>query len=146
MSADPASGALGGVVVNKVAAWAVGLVLMLGAPVLGFVLGLQVIPLNKDDPHRDLVRRLLGCVVSSFLVGLPALIWIASAHAWVFEGARLLMHQVRLPDVCGPLMVLWAVLLVSALPGWWLVGAVVKRVASQDWDAALNSVQGRARS
>jgi hypothetical protein len=143
---DPASGALGGAVTNKVLAWAFGLVLMLGAPVLGFVLGLQVIPLNKDDPHRDLVRRLLGCVVSSFLVGLPALIWIASSHPWVFDGARTLMHQVHLPEVVGPLMVLWAVLLVSALPGWWLVGALVKRVASQDWGAALGSVQGRART
>ena len=140
---DPASGALGGAVVNKVLGWSVGLVFMLGAPVLGFVLGLQVIPLRSEDPHRDLVRRLLGCVVSSFLVGLPVLIWVASVHAWVFEGARLLMTQVRLPEVVGPLMVMWAVLLVSALPGWWLVGALVKRAAAQDWDAALDMVKGR---
>jgi hypothetical protein len=122
-------------------AWLGGVLVLLLAPVLGFVLGLQVMPLDPAEPHKDLVRRLLGCVVSSLLLGVPGLIWLHKNMVWVFESARGLVAMMGAPEVVGPFVVMWGVLLVAALPGWWLVGRLVKRVISQDWDKVLDNVK-----
>lgn len=101
-------------------------------PILAFFLGLQVIPLSKTDPHRDVVRRILGCVVSSFTLGPVGLVAIYKLAPWVYDACFAVAEKMF--DL-GPLGYIWLtalVLLLSALPGWWLVGALVREVAG--WD------------
>lgn len=108
-----------------------GMAVAFAAPFLGFVLGLQVLPLSKADPHRDVVRRLLGCAVSSMTIGPCILVAIYKLAPWVFDA----VWDVGAMFGGGPLGLIWLagiVLLLSALPGWWLVGALVREVAS--WD------------
>ena len=122
------------------------------APVVAFFLGLQVLPLDPKDPHRDAVRRIMGCVVSSLIIGLPALIYLDQHMAWVFDAAGSLATRAAMPERMGGASVMWSVLLLAALPGWWLVGAVMRRFASwrdkdlegiaKDVAEALNAARG----
>ncbi len=124
MAIETSSGAFAGYKVG-------GVVVAFCMPMLAFVLGLQVIPLSKADPHRDVVRRLLGCAVSSLTLGAVVLVAIYKLAPWVFDAC----WDVAAMFGAGPLGLIWLaaiVLLLSALPGWWLVGAVVRKVAS--WD------------
>ncbi len=124
MPIETGSGAFAG---YKVA----GAAVTFAMPILAFFLGLQVIPLSKADPHRDVVRRLLGCAVSSFTLGPAVLVALFKVAPWVFDAC----FDVFAKFGAGPLGYLWlvaVVLLLSALPGWWLVGALVREVAG--WD------------
>lgn len=114
-------------VLNKLA----GAVLFVAVPVFAVVLGLQVIPLDPKDPHRDLVRRLLGCAVSSAVVGIPVLVMLHVSFPSLFAGAASLAGLLELPPKVGPWAVVWSVFLVCALPGWWLVGAVMRHLAKE---------------
>lgn len=101
------------------------------SPVIAFFLMLSWLPLDKADPHRDVVRRLLGCGVSSMLVGGPALIYLHEQHAWVMNAA----YEVGERFGSGQLGLIWlmgSVLLSAGLPGWILVGAVMRSVAKLD--------------
>ena len=41
---------------------------------LAFWLGLRFVPLRSDDPRSDLLGRVLACLVSGFVLGIPALV------------------------------------------------------------------------
>lgn len=104
-------------------------VVAIASPLFAFFLGLQVIPLDKTDPHADTIRRLMGCATSSMVLGGPALIVLNRMAPWVFESAVSVGAMLHLPEL-GLLWLIAVVLLISALPGWWLVGAVMRRLAT----------------
>jgi len=126
--------------IHKLAWWLLSFLTMVGAPVLAFFLGLKFIPLDPKNPHDDVTRRLLGAAVSSFLVGGVSLVYLMQSMRWVFEAAADVMRLIHWMPEIGPLMIIFGVLLVSALPGWWFVGALVRRVAGQDYDALLDKL------
>lgn len=98
------------------------------SPVVGFLLGLKVIPLSEKNPNSDLFHRLLGCVASSLVLGAFALVYLYHSQHWVFTSAWEIGDYVKAGEV-GVIWLIGAVLLVCALPGWWLVGAVVRSMA-----------------
>lgn len=137
MMQDPTNGSVDHSLAGKLLFWLLaatpkllGFVAMAMAPVVAFVLGLQILPLDAKDPHRDAVRRIMGCVVSSLMLGLPALIYMDQHMAWVFDSANSLAVRADFPERLGSASVMWSVLLLGALPGWWLVGAVMRKLAS----------------
>ena len=97
--------------------------------VIAFVLGVQVIPLDNTDPHRDMVRRLLGCAVSSLAIGLPALAFVQNPMPWMFSSIGEVFVMLDLPATFGQKLITWSILLVAAIPGWWLVGSYVRQAA-----------------
>lgn len=107
----------------------IAMVVAIGTPIFAFFLGIQVIPLDKDDPHTDMVRRLMGCATSSMVLGGPALVVLNRFAPWVFESAAGIGEFFHEPLI-GVIWLMAVVLLLAALPGWWLVGAVMKRLAS----------------
>lgn len=112
---------LGGKVIALVAFFVVTLV--------AFFLGLQVIPLDEKDPHKDVVRRLVGCAISSLVVGLPALAFMHNTMPWMYTSIAAVFNMMDIDPTYGPKLINWSILLVAGLPGWWLVGAVVRQVA-----------------
>lgn len=99
------------------------------APVFAFVLGLQVIPLDKKDPHADAIRRLMGCATSSMVVGGVSLVVLYRLAPWTFHSAAEIGGLLGEPLI-GVIWLFAVVLLLGALPGWWLVGAVMRRLAT----------------
>lgn len=121
----------------------IALLVALLAPVVAFVLGLQVLPLDPKDPHRDLVRRLMGCAVASLAFGLPMLAYLHHTWPWLWDEASAITVRMGL-DSIGGYAITWACLLVAALPGWWVVGAFMRKLAS--WkDKTLNEIVTDAR-
>lgn len=125
MATDPLTLTLPG----KLLSVTIAIVGFTAAFLLAFFLGLQLIPLDAKDPHKDLVRRLLGCAVSSLIVGLPVLIYLHYSFAWVFTSASAISELNGLGKDIGPQLVTWCVFLVAALPGWWFVGMLVRQAA-----------------
>lgn len=122
----------------------IALLVALLAPVVAFILGLQVLPLDPLDPHRDLVRRLMGCAVASLVFGLPTLAYIHHGWPWLWDEASTVTVRLGLDSV-GGYAITWACLLVTALPGWWVVGAVMRKLAS--WKGkSINEIASDARA
>lgn len=97
---------------------------------VAFFLGLQAIPLDKDEPHKDVVRRLIGCAVSSLVIGIPAMAFLHNTWPWMYTSTSAVFAMMDMSPVYGPKVLNWSILLVAGLPGWWLVGAVVRQMAT----------------
>jgi hypothetical protein len=100
-----------------------GVIVAFFAPIMAFFLLLSRIPLDVKDPQGDAIKRLFGCVCSSFVLGAVALVYLKASHPEVFvaaEGMGLLLGSTEL----GKVWMTGAVLLVCGLPGWALVGMV----------------------
>lgn len=121
------SGAAGIGVGGKIAT----IILALAAPLLAFALGTQVVPLDKDDPHRDAVRRIIGCFISSFLVAVVGMVLLHRFAPWALPAASEVAVAMGLPGLAGPLSIFWWFLILGALPGWWIVGPFMRWFATR---------------
>lgn len=108
-----------------------GIILALAAPLLAFALGTHVVPLDKDDPHRDAVRRILGCFISSFIVTVVGLLLLHRYAGWVFPSAIDVSEALGMPGWAGAFAIFWAICIIGALPGWWIVGPFMRWFASR---------------
>jgi hypothetical protein len=71
------------------------------ASLIAFWLGLRFVPLRGTDPRGDLLNRVLACFVSSFLLGIPALVLLMQhwpVHLRLACVWRKWRHCLPLPD------------------------------------------------
>lgn len=123
---------------------AAAIILALAAPLLAFALGTQIVPLDKNDPHRDAVRRILGCFISSFIVTVAGLLVLHRYAGWVFPAAIDVAEALSLPGWAGAFSIFWAICIIGALPGWWIVGPFMRWFASRR-DKSLTEIAQDAR-
>lgn len=138
---EPASTVAGGIAGYKL--------MLLGLPVVaaivGFWLGLRFVPLRKGFELEDVTNRMTACAVSSFVLGIPALV-VLQQHA---PGSVLAMQQlaamVGLDVGMGILILAGCVFLVCSVPGPWLIAAVflyLERRKGKDIKELVNEVRG----
>ncbi|RGE46262.1 hypothetical protein DZC30_04955 [Comamonas testosteroni] len=94
------------------------------ASLLAFWLGLRFVPLRKDDPRGDLLNRVMACIFSSFLLGIPALVLMVEHWPWVFQAGMRLAEMAALTAFAGFFAVTGCVLVVCSIPGPWIMAAV----------------------
>lgn len=102
--------------------WLFGLPIFVA--IIAFWLGILAVPLSKGREVRDLVYRVMSCVVSSFLVGIPALISLKKFMPEVFTLMDELSVHAQIDPFAGFLVLAACVMLLSSLPGPWIVGSV----------------------
>lgn len=94
------------------------------ASLLAFWLGLRFVPLRATDPRGDLLNRVLACLVSSFLLGVPALVMLMQHWPGVFDAGMRLAMLAALPSISGFFVITACVLVVCSIPGPWVVAGV----------------------
>lgn len=119
--------------------------LLLSLPVIGaflaFWLGMRFAPLRRGHEWEDTINRLTAAAVSSFLLGIAALVYVMRAWPSVFDAARALAVTVRLPPEAGALAVFGAVFLVCAIPGPWIFAVVYLTLKRTDGKDAVEIVE-----
>lgn len=105
------------------------------ASLIAFWLGLRFVPLRGTDPRGDLLNRVLACFISSFVLGIPALVLLVQHWPGAFEAGIRLAEMAALPAIAGFFAVTGCVLVVSSIPGPWVVAWVflwLKRSEGKD--------------
>lgn len=139
--ADPASSAAGIGIGGKIAS----VVMTIAVPLMAFALGTKVVPLDKNDPHGDAVRRIIGCFISSFLVSVAGLLLLHQYAGWVFPAAADIASGMGFPGQLGALSIFWSLFTIGALPGWWIVGPFMRWFASRR-DKSIAEIASDARA
>lgn len=125
--------------------WLLGLPVVVSA--LAFWLGLLAIPLRKGREVRDLLYRILSCIVSSFVCGIPALIALKQYVPFAFEEAQTLAVMAGTDPMAGFLTFCGCVMLVCSLPGPWVVSSfflLVDKHRDKPLDEIIRSLKGSA--
>lgn len=91
---------------------------------LAFWLGLRFVPLRSDDPRSDLLGRVLACLVSGFVLGIPALVGLMQHWPSIFDAGIRLAELAQLPAIAGFFVITGCVFVVSSIPGPWIMAAV----------------------
>ena len=112
--------------------------------IVAFWLGMLAIPLRAGREIRDLLYRVMSCVASSFMIGVPALIALRKYLPFVFEEAEALATMARLDPFAGFLILISCVMLVCSIPGPWVVGSVFLFLEKQK-DRPIDDVIGDFR-
>ena len=94
------------------------------ASLLAFWLGLRFVPLRSTDPRGDLINRVLACLVSSFVLGVPALVMLIQHWPGVFDAGVQLALLAEVPSIAGFFVITGCVLVVCSIPGPWIVAGV----------------------
>lgn len=94
------------------------------ASLIAFWLGLRFVPLRDDDPRSDLLGRVLACLVSGFVLGIPALVLLMQHWPGIFDAGVRLATFAQLPDIAGFFVITGCVFVVSSIPGPWIMAAV----------------------
>lgn len=103
-------------------AWLIGLPIFVS--IIAFWLGLLAIPLRAGREVRDIIYRILACAVSSYVVGIPALLAIKRYMPFVFDDMAALAVHAQLEPFTGFLVLVGCVMLICSVPGPWIVGAI----------------------
>lgn len=106
-------------------------IIMLFTPVAIFALGIRSAPLDVRDPHGDLVRRLVGCMMTGAVIAFAAMVIIMQLAPWVFQAAAQVMVVMGFPGALGALVVFWVFLVLGSIPGWFLLGPVFQWFADR---------------
>lgn len=115
------------------------------ASLIAFWLGLRFVPLRTNDPRGDLINRVMACVVSSFVIGVPALVLLIQHWPGAFEAGMRLAELAALPTIAGFFAVTGCVLIVCSIPGPWIVAAVflwLQRSEGKDIAEMADQVRG----
>ncbi|OAD81605.1 hypothetical protein ATN89_24090 [Comamonas thiooxydans] len=115
------------------------------ASLIAFWLGLRFVPLRTNDPRGDLINRVMACVVSSFVIGVPALVLLIQHWPSAFEAGMRLAELAALPTIAGFFAVTGCVLIVCSIPGPWIVAAVflwLQRSEGKDIAEMADQVRG----
>lgn len=94
------------------------------ASLLAFWLGLRFVPLRATDPRADLLNRVLACLVSGFVLGVPALVLLMQHWPGIFESGMRLAALAAVPSIAGFFVITGCVLVVCSIPGPWIVAGV----------------------
>ena len=124
--------------------WLIGL--PVAVSIVAFVLGLLAIPLRKGQEVKDLIYRLVACVVSSFLLGIPALIALMQFYPQAFDAASKLSLLVDLHPSVGTLVLIGCVMLLCSLPGPWVVASTflfIEKFKGKPLDEVYSSLKGK---
>lgn len=98
--------------------------LPIAASLLAFWLGLRFVPLRTTDPRGDLLNRVLACLVSGFVLGVPALVMLMQHWPGIFDAGVRLAALAALPAIAGFFVITGCVFVVCSIPGPWVVAAV----------------------
>lgn len=115
------------------------------ASLIAFWLGLRFVPLRTNDPRGDLINRVMACVVSSFVIGVPALVLLIQHWPGAFEAGMRLAELAALPTIAGFFAVTGCVLIICSIPGPWIVAAVflwLQRSEGKDIAEMADQVRG----
>lgn len=94
------------------------------ASLIAIWLGMRFVPLRATDPRGDLINRVLACFVSSFVLGIPALVLLIQHWPGAFDAGIRLAELAALPAIAGFFVITGCVLVVCSIPGPWIVAAV----------------------
>lgn len=94
------------------------------ASLIAFWLGLRFVPLRTEDPRADLINRVMACLVSAFLLGIPALVALMQHMPGAFNAGTALAVVASLPPIAGFFAITLCVFVVCSIPGPWLMAAV----------------------
>lgn len=140
---EPVSGTAGGIAGYKL----VLACLPVAVSLIAFWLGLRFVPVRKGREREDIIDRVMACVVSSFVVGIPALVLLMQHWPGAFTAGEQLALRATLQPVTGFFAVTGCVLLLSSIPGPWLVAAVflwLERRKDKDIGQIIGDVRGAA--
>ena len=115
------------------------------ASLLAFWLGLRFVPLRRSDPRGDLINRVLACLVSSFVLGVPALVMLIQHWPGVFDAGVQLALLAEVPSIAGFFVITGCVLVVCSIPGPWIVAGVflwLKRSEGQTITEMADQLRG----
>ena len=115
------------------------------ASLIAFWLGLRFVPLRGTDPRSDLLNRVLACFVSSFVVGIPALVLLIQHWPGAFEAGIRLAAMADQPAIAGFFAVAGCVFVVCSIPGPWIMAAVflwLRRSEGKDIAEIAGEVRG----
>ncbi|WP_244146279.1 hypothetical protein [Comamonas antarctica] len=98
--------------------------LPIAASLLAFWLGLRFVPLRVTDPRGDLLNRVLACLVSGFVLGVPALVMLMQHWPGIFDAGARLAILAALPAIAGFFVITGCVFVVCSIPGPWVVAGV----------------------
>lgn len=98
--------------------------LPIAASLLAFWLGLRFVPLRATDPRGDLLNRVLACLVSGFVLGVPALVMLMQHWPGIFDAGARLAILAALPAISGFFVITGCVFVVCSIPGPWVVAGV----------------------
>lgn len=139
---EPASTVAGGIAGYKL--------MLLGLPVVaaivGFWLGLRFVPLRQGCELADVTNRMTACAVSSFVLGIPALVLLQQHAPGSVVAMQQLATMVGLQEGMGVLILAGCVFLASSVPGPWLIAAVflyMERRKGKDIKELVNEVRGK---
>lgn len=98
--------------------------LPIAASLLAFWLGLRFVPLRATDPRGDLLNRVLACLVSGFVLGVPALVMLMQHWPGIFDAGVRLALLAAMPAIAGFFVITGCVFVVCSIPGPWVVAGV----------------------
>ena len=125
--------------------WLLGLPIVVS--ILAFWLGLLAIPLRAGREVRDMFYRVLACIVSSFVCGIPALIGLKKYAPFAFEEAQALAVMAGTDPLVGFFILCGCVMLVCSLPGPWIIGSLflfVEKQKDKPLDEIIRDLKGKA--
>lgn len=94
------------------------------ASLIAFWLGMRFVPLRAADPRGDLLNRVLACLVSGFVLGVPSLVLLMQHWPGIFDAGVRLAVLAAMPEIAGFFVITGCVFVVCSMPGPWIVAAV----------------------
>jgi hypothetical protein len=102
------------------------------------------VPLRSTDPRGDLLNRVLACLVSGFLLGVPALVLLMQHWPGSLRLACV-WPPWRRASIAGFFIITGCVLVVCSIPGPWIVAGVflwLKRSEGQTITEMADQLRG----
>lgn len=127
----------------------VTILLPIGASLLAFWLGLRFVPVRKGYERTDLINRVMSCMFSSFIVGIPALVLLHDHWPHFFDAAATLAARAYLPPETGFFIVTACVLVLAAIPGPWIVAGTflwLEKRRGKDIGEIFSDLQGEIKN
>ena len=118
--------------------------LPIAASLLAFWLGLRFVPLRATDPRGDLLNRVLACLVSGFVLGVPALVMLMQHWPGIFDAGARLAILAALPAIAGFFVITGCVFVVCSIPGPWVVE--IARDARQELAESSRGASARSNA
>lgn len=94
------------------------------ASLIAFWLGMRFVPLRTADPRGDLLNRVLACLVSGFVLGVPCLVFLMQHWPGIFDAGVRLAIIAAMPEIAGFFVITFCVFVVCSIPGPWIVAGV----------------------